>query len=81
MGVPFGVADRRQNEEISEFSLPAFAAHSVSRQQCLYAEASDPTRPVVCFDESPFQLIGEVLRNCQVYDVWCLGCNQNPTRR
>lgn len=26
----------------------------------LYAEACDPTRPVVCFDESPVQLIGEV---------------------
>ena len=26
----------------------------------LYAEAPDPTRPVVCFDESPVQLIGEV---------------------
>ena len=26
----------------------------------LYAEAPDPTRPVVCFDESPIQLIGEV---------------------
>jgi transposase len=26
----------------------------------LYAEAPDPTRPVVCFDESPTQLIGEV---------------------
>ncbi len=26
----------------------------------LYAEASDPKRPVVCFDESPTQLIGEV---------------------
>src|ERR1700724_498130 len=26
----------------------------------LYAEAPDPTRPVVCFDESPAQLIGEV---------------------
>jgi len=26
----------------------------------LYAEASDPKRPVVCFDESPVQLIGEV---------------------
>jgi hypothetical protein len=25
----------------------------------LYAEASDPKRPVVCFDESPIQLIGE----------------------
>src|SRR4029077_8841835 len=28
----------------------------------LYAEASDPQRPVVCFDESPTQLIGEVRR-------------------
>jgi hypothetical protein len=26
----------------------------------LYAEAPDPGRPVVCFDESPVQLIGEV---------------------
>lgn len=26
----------------------------------LYAEAFDPKRPVVCFDESPVQLIGEV---------------------
>jgi hypothetical protein len=26
----------------------------------LYAEAADPRRPVVCFDESPVQLIGEV---------------------
>ena len=26
----------------------------------LYAEASDPAHPVVCFDESPTQLIGEV---------------------
>ena len=26
----------------------------------LYAEAADPQRPVVCFDESPTQLIGEV---------------------
>jgi hypothetical protein len=26
----------------------------------LYAEPYDPVRPVVCFDESPFQLIGEV---------------------
>ena len=26
----------------------------------LYAEAPDPTHPVVCFDESPTQLIGEV---------------------
>jgi hypothetical protein len=26
----------------------------------LYAEVADPRRPVVCFDESPTQLIGEV---------------------
>jgi len=26
----------------------------------LYAEAPDPNRPVICFDESPVQLIGEV---------------------
>ena len=26
----------------------------------LYAQAPDPSRPVVCFDESPTQLIGEV---------------------
>jgi hypothetical protein len=26
----------------------------------LYAELPDPKRPVVCFDESPIQLIGEV---------------------
>src|SRR3981189_2327144 len=26
----------------------------------LYAEAPDPKRPIVCFDESPVQLIGEV---------------------
>ncbi len=26
----------------------------------LYAEAPDPDQPVICFDESPTQLIGEV---------------------
>ncbi|MFX8684981.1 IS630 family transposase, partial [Acinetobacter baumannii] len=26
----------------------------------LYAEPPDPARPVVCFDESPTQLVGEV---------------------
>ena len=26
----------------------------------LYGEPPDPTRPVICFDESPTQLIGEV---------------------
>jgi hypothetical protein len=28
----------------------------------LYAEEADPKHPVVCFDESPTQLIGEVRR-------------------
>jgi transposase len=28
----------------------------------LYAETADPQRPVVCFDESPTQLIGEIRR-------------------
>jgi transposase len=31
----------------------------------LYAQAPDPTRPVVCFDESPTQLIGEVRQPIQ----------------
>ena len=31
----------------------------------LYAEAPDPKRPVVCFDESPTQLIGEVRQPIQ----------------
>ena len=30
------------------------------RRADLYAETPDPERPVVCFDESPVQLIGEV---------------------
>ena len=30
----------------------------------LYAQAPDPKRPVVCFDESPTQLIGEVPARC-----------------
>jgi hypothetical protein len=41
----------------------------------LYAEARDPKRPIVCFDESPTQLIGEVRQpipgksgQCQRYD-------------
>jgi len=31
----------------------------------LYAQAPDPKRPVVCFDESPTQLIGEVRQPIQ----------------
>jgi transposase len=32
----------------------------------LYAETPDPNRPVVCFDESPVQLIGEVRQPSRV---------------
>ena len=43
--------------------IPHVDAEYVARMEDvldLYAEASDPTHPVVCFDESPTQLIGEV---------------------
>jgi transposase len=43
--------------------IPQVDAEYVARMEDvldLYAEASDPKRPVVCFDESPTQLIGEV---------------------
>ena len=43
--------------------IPRVDAEYVARMEDvldLYAEAPDPTRPVVCFDESPIQLIGEV---------------------
>jgi transposase len=43
--------------------IPQVDAEYVARMEDvldLYAEAPDPTRPVVCFDESPIQLIGEV---------------------
>jgi len=43
--------------------LPQVDANYVARMEDvldLYAEAPDPKRPVVCFDESPIQLIGEV---------------------
>ncbi len=45
--------------------IPQVDADYVARMEDvldLYAEASDPQRPVVCFDESPIQLIGEVRR-------------------
>ena len=45
--------------------IPRVDAESVARMEDvldLYAEAPDPNRPVVCFDESPIQLIGEVRR-------------------
>jgi len=43
--------------------IPAVDGEYVARMEDvldLYAEKPDPTRPVVCFDESPTQLIGEV---------------------
>jgi len=43
--------------------IPQVDADYVARMEDvldLYAEAPDPKRPVVCFDESPTQLIGEV---------------------
>jgi transposase len=43
--------------------IPQIDADYVARMEDvldLYAEAPDPKRPVVCFDESPVQLIGEV---------------------
>ena len=42
--------------------IPHVDAEYVARMEDvldLYAETSDPARPVVCFDESPTQLIGE----------------------
>ena len=42
--------------------IPQVDADYVARMEDvldLYAEAADPKRPVVCFDESPIQLIGE----------------------
>jgi transposase len=42
--------------------IPAVNAEYVARMEDvldLYAEAPDPRRPVVCFDETPRQLIGE----------------------
>jgi hypothetical protein len=43
--------------------IPQINADYVARMEDvldLYAGAPDPKRPVVCFDESPIQLIGEV---------------------
>jgi len=43
--------------------IPKVDAEYVARMEDvldLYAEVPDPLRPVVCFDEGPIQLIGEV---------------------
>jgi transposase len=45
--------------------IPQVDAEYVARMEDvldLYAEEPDPQRPVICFDESPIQLIGEVRR-------------------
>jgi hypothetical protein len=45
--------------------IPQVDADYVARMEDvldLYAEAPDPQRPVICFDESPIQLIGETRR-------------------
>ena len=45
--------------------IPQVDADYVARMEevlDLYSEAPDPERPVVCFDESPIQLIGEARR-------------------
>jgi hypothetical protein len=45
--------------------IPQVDADYVARMEDvldLYAEPPDPKRPVVCFDESPIQRIGEVRR-------------------
>jgi hypothetical protein len=44
------------------WTIPQVDAKYVARMEDvldLYAEEPDPKRPVVCFDESPVQLIGE----------------------
>ena len=44
--------------------VPAINAEYVARMEDvldLYAEPPDPLRPVVCFDETPRQLIGEAV--------------------
>ncbi|MCL8488051.1 MULTISPECIES: IS630 family transposase [Bradyrhizobium] len=46
----------------SMWCIPKVDAEYVAQMEDvldLYAEAADPQRPVVCFDESPVQLIGE----------------------
>ncbi len=47
--------------------VPAIDGEYVARMEevlDLYAETPDPARPVVCFDESPTQLIGETRLLC-----------------
>jgi len=48
---------------VQEWCIPEVSAEFVAPMEDLldlYAEPYDPVRPVICFDESPKQLIGEV---------------------
>jgi len=48
---------------VQEWCIPEVSAEFVAPMEDLldlYAEPYDPARPVICFDESPKQLIGEV---------------------
>jgi len=48
---------------VQEWCIPEVGAEFVAPMEDLldlYAEPYDPARPVICFDESPKQLIGEV---------------------
>jgi len=47
----------------AEWCIPSVSAEFVWRMEDvldLYAEPYDPRYPVVCFDESPYQLVSEV---------------------
>jgi len=48
--------------QTQEWGIPTGSAEFVWRMEAilaLYAEPDDPRSPVVCVDESPYQLIGE----------------------
>jgi hypothetical protein len=62
--------------------IPQVDADYVARMEDvldLYAEAPDPTRPVVCFDESPIQLIGEVSRRSRQFGRYDCEYRRNGT--
>src|SRR6266487_1544148 len=58
-----GVWPKTTSSRKDMWCIPQVDGEYVARMEDvlnLYAEAPDPKRPVVCFDESPTQLIGEV---------------------
>jgi hypothetical protein len=62
--------------------IPQVDADYVARMEDvldLYAEAPDPKRPVVCFDESPIQLIGEVSRRSRQFGRYDCEYRRNGT--